>query len=192
MHVSFLIQSHPSVVAWRNKIINYDKLVVVFEKDVANGQFVVPSGSFYMNSEQGSAGSFQSMGDDMSFHVDEAVEDFSAMDNRAESSARSRGSRRRGQANDDMVGALCESSEKLSNAILQAADKMADPSRKMVADVFVELRAITELPPIDVENAHEWLTLHKDMAHIFLLTYNKNDWILRRLTRIRGDNLFGY
>lgn len=118
-----------------------------------------------MESEQGSATAFHSMGDDMGSHVDDVMED-----DRAKSSTRSMGSRR-GQANDDLLGAWRETSDNLRNAILEAADKMANPSRKMVADVAVELRAIAEL---NVENAHEWLTLHKDMAHI-LSTDNKRD-----------------
>lgn len=50
---------------------------------------------------------------------------------------------------------LRESSDNLSSTIPQAAKKMGDPSRELVANVGFELMANVELAPADFENAHE-------------------------------------
>lgn len=56
----------------------------------------------------------------------------------------------------------------------------------------LEEGSIPELNPIEVELAHEWLVLHKEMSSIFLSTPNKREWILRRLPKIRGDSFSSY
>ncbi|KAJ8621732.1 hypothetical protein MRB53_030261 [Persea americana] len=49
----------------------------------------------------------------------------------------------------------------------------------------MELREVTTLSGLDVESAHEWLTVHADMATVFITADNKGEWILRQLPRIR-------
>lgn len=76
----------------------------------------------------------------------------------------------------------------LRMAILNTEDAMKYPSRKLIADVAMELREVADLA--DVKNAHEWIYLHKKMACIFLSTTDKRDWLLRRLPQFRSENLF--
>lgn len=66
-------------------MIDYDEIILVFVKHVANGQFASPSRATYSIHEKGSASTFHSMEDDINFHVDNTMEDFSMMDNQAES-----------------------------------------------------------------------------------------------------------
>lgn len=59
-YISFLlIQFHSNALAWGNKTIDYDKLVMVFRKDVPSGQFIIPSYETYMNHEEGFVSAFQ-------------------------------------------------------------------------------------------------------------------------------------
>ena len=51
--------------------------------------------------------------------------------------------------------------------------------------ILVELRGIPALSSLDVELANEWLTVHQDMATVFITADNKEEWILRQMPRIR-------
>ncbi|XXG54464.1 hypothetical protein AAC387_Pa03g2333 [Persea americana] len=56
--------------------------------------------------------------------------------------------------------------------------------------ILTELRGIPALSGLDVELAHEWLTVHADLATVFITVDNKGDWIMRQMPRIRQERLW--
>ena len=54
----------------------------------------------------------------------------------------------------------------------------------------MELRGIPALSGLDVELAHEWLTVHANMATVFITADSKGDWIMRQMPRIRQERMY--
>eukprot|EP00268_Persea_americana_P059183 TRINITY_DN7238_c0_g1_i1.p1 TRINITY_DN7238_c0_g1~~TRINITY_DN7238_c0_g1_i1.p1 ORF type:complete len:162 (-),score=22.59 TRINITY_DN7238_c0_g1_i1:4045-4530(-) len=115
------------------------------------------------------------------------MEDLSTTDNQTESSSKSKGSRKRPRPTEEIVACIRESTEGLRTTLLEAAEIIGNPNKKIAVDIIKELVKIRELNPTEVELLHEWLTFHKEMASIFLSTPDKRNWILRHLHRIRKD-----
>ncbi|KAJ8617705.1 hypothetical protein MRB53_013891 [Persea americana] len=149
------LQGHPEAVSWRGKTINYDKLSLVFGKDVATGQFARPS--TYVGSTTPTT----------------SVEEGSTKDPKDINT---------------YVAAVDRNSERITSAITEVAESIRHPKKRVSMDVVKELDQIADLNDLDAEIAHEWLTIHADMATIFLSAKDKSAWIQRRLPRIRSDN----
>ena len=81
------------------------------------------------------------------------------------------------------------SSEGLTTAIRDVADTIRLPKRQHSGLILTELRGIPALSGLDVELAHEWLTVHADLATVFITVDNKGDWIMRQMPRIRQERL---
>ncbi|XXG88903.1 hypothetical protein AAC387_Pa12g1040 [Persea americana] len=65
--------------------------------------------------------------------------------------------------------------EGLTTAIHDVADTIRLPKRQHSMQILVELRGIPALSSLDVELAHEWLTVHQDMAIVFITADNKEE-----------------
>lgn len=75
------------------------------------------------------------------------------MDNRAESSSKSRSSHTRGRVNDDLCASLLQSLENLCNGLIEEAEKLENPKMKLAANVMTEL--------VKIESEHlMMLSLH--------------------------------
>ncbi|XXG49426.1 hypothetical protein AAC387_Pa02g3615 [Persea americana] len=188
------LERHPDANTWRSKTIDYEKLSLVYGIDAATIQFPRPlsiAGCAANVLEEGSDTRNYNDMEEVNIHLDDTRQDFSGEDDRAESSSKSRGSRKRPTAAEELVASIRESTEALRTALLEAMETISNPSKKIADEVIKELIKIPELNPIEVELAHEWLVLHKEMSSIFLSTPNKREWILRRLPKIRVDSLSG-
>ena len=89
---------------------------------------------------------------------------------------------------DTYVATVDHNSERITSAITEVAESIRHPKKRVSMDVVKELDQIADLSDLDVEIAHEWLTIHADMATIFLSAKDKSAWTQRRLPRIRSDN----
>lgn len=140
----------------------------MFGKDVATSAFSRTSGSTY-NIHERTDSAFKMAGNNMSVNMDDGVEKFSLYKLPADSS-KSKGSQKRGQANDDLMITLRESLENLRTALVEATETTANLTRNVTLDVVMELVKITNLTLADISLTHQWLSLHQDMALIFLST----------------------
>ncbi|XXG68293.1 hypothetical protein AAC387_Pa06g1412 [Persea americana] len=84
----------------------------------------------------------------------------------------------------EIIHCIERSSEGLKTAISDVADTIWLPKRQHSGLILTELRGIPTLSGLDVELAHEWLTVHADMAIVFITADNKDEWILRQIPRI--------
>ena len=78
---------------------------------------------------------------------------------------------------DTYVAAVDRNSKRITSAITKVAESIRHPKKQVSDDVVKELDQIVYLSDLDEEIAHEWLTIHPDMATIFLCAKDKSTWI---------------
>ena len=78
---------------------------------------------------------------------------------------------------DTYVAAVDLNFERITSVITKVAESIHHPKKRVSDDVVKELDQIADLSDLDVEIAHEWLTIHTDMATIFLCAKDKSAWI---------------
>lgn len=76
----------------------------------------------------------------------------------------------------------------MQHALDNLADciKNSEPHKQIGDEVYRELVKIEGLTQDDIDVTHEYLTLRKEMAAVFLSHGDKKEWILRRLHRIHA------
>ena len=105
-----------------------------------------------------------------------------------ESSLKKKEVRQRARDVEVLVTGMKESAALVQHALdnLAYSIKNSEPHKRIGDEVYKELVKIEGLTRDDINVAHEWLTLRKEMAAVFLSYGDKNEWILRRLHRIHA------
>ena len=98
-----------------------------------------------------------------------------------ESSSGSRKRLKRVAGMAEFITGFKEASGVISLAIKEAANKMLEPSERLLEIVGAELEKIPELSMADLDIAHEWLNNSADSSTEFLHSKDKFAWIFRRL-----------
>lgn len=174
-------------MSWRGKTIAYDKLSLVFGKDVATGQFARPStyvGSPNPTTSVGGANT--QVSGSIPVGLNDCFDNLGM--NGSGGSSKKRARAKDPKEIDRYVAAVDRNSERITSAITEVAESIRHPKKRVSSDVVKELDQIAGLSDLDAELAHEWLTIHADMATIFLCAKDKSAWIRRRLPKIRSDN----
>lgn len=174
-------------MSWRGKTIAYDKLSLVFGKDVATGQFARPStyvGSPNPTTSVGGANT--QVSGSIPVGLNDCFDNLGMTGSGGSSKKRARA--KDPKEIDRYVAAVDRNSERITTAITDVAESIRHPKKRVSSDVVKELDQIAGLSDLDAELAHEWLTIHADMATIFLCAKDKSAWIRRRLPKIRSDN----
>lgn len=96
--------------------------------------------------------------------------------------------RKRARDVEVLVMGMKESATLVQHALDNLADsiKNSEPHKRIGDEVYRELMKIEGLTRDDIDVTHEWLTLRKGMAAVFLSHGDKKEWILRRLHRIHA------
>ncbi|KAJ8639372.1 hypothetical protein MRB53_016066 [Persea americana] len=181
------LQGHPEAVSWRGKTIDYDKLSLVFGKDIETGQFARPS--TYVGSTTPTtsvAGANTQVSGSILVGLNDCFDNIRM--NGSEGSSKKRARAKDPKDIDTYVAAVDRNSKRITSAITEVPESIRHPKKRVSMDVVKELDQIADLSDLNVEIAHEWLTIHADMATIFLSAKDKSAWIQRRLPQIRSDS----
>lgn len=179
-------QGHPKANTWRSRTIDYDKLSMVFGRDSATGRFArssVDATTPNIDAEgQGNthmSGSFDIRDEDM-------LQEVRMSSNGGGGNYSGSRNRKRKVVMSEFMAGLEKSSAEIRAAIDGVAKKMGDPIERLSTLVYRELKKIPGISDYDVEIAHEWLNANIDKASAFLDIDDKNNWLLRRMQRIRS------
>ena len=80
-----------------------------------------------------------------------------------------------------------EASRVNSMAIKEVANKMLEPSERLLEIVGAKLDKIPALSPIDLDIAHEWLNNSDDSSVVFLHSKDKSAWIFHLLDQMHKE-----
>ncbi|KAJ8627284.1 hypothetical protein MRB53_020591 [Persea americana] len=89
----------------------------------------------------------------------------------------------------EIIHCIERSFKGLTIAIRDVVDTFRLPKRQHSTLILTELRGIPALSGLGVELAHEWLTVHADMATFFITADNKGDWIMRQMPMIHQERM---
>ncbi|KAJ8649016.1 hypothetical protein MRB53_002039 [Persea americana] len=106
-----------------------------------------------------------------------------------ETSSRRTNPRKRNSDLLEIIHCIGRSFKGLTTAIRDVDDTIWLPKRQHSGLILTEFRGILSLSGLDVELAHEWLTVHADMATVFITADNKGDWIMRQMPRIHQERM---
>ncbi|KAJ8625864.1 hypothetical protein MRB53_019171 [Persea americana] len=153
------LEGYPTSRLLKTKSIDYEKMGLVCGNDMATGQFA-------RSSKCDSKGGGTS----------------------GESSSKKKEVRKRARDVEVLVTGMKESAALVQHALDNLADsiKNSEPHKRIGDEVYKELVKIEGLTRDDIDVTHEYLTLRKEMAAVFLLHGDKKEWIPRSLHRIHA------
>ncbi|KAJ8627209.1 hypothetical protein MRB53_020516 [Persea americana] len=179
------LQGHPKALPYKSSMIDYDKLTICFGKDVVTGQYArsATTAPSHQSTESGAA-NFSPLQADSDVGLTDRLGACRIQSSSVETTSRRTNPRKRNSDLLEIIHCIERSSEGLTTAIRDVADTIRLPKRQHSGLILTELRGIPALSGLDVELAHEWLTMHADMAIVFITADNKSEWILRQIPRI--------
>lgn len=142
------MQGHPDAQSWRSKTIDYDKLLLVFGCDVANGQFARSSQNAGQANDSMSHTNTQAVSGNAEIGADDCVEEMLMGSKGRESSTGSRKRIKRAVGMAEFITSFKKASGVISLAIEGVANKMLEPSERLSEVVRAELDKIPELSPL--------------------------------------------
>ncbi|KAJ8649046.1 hypothetical protein MRB53_002069 [Persea americana] len=160
---------------------------LVCGNDMATGQFArSSSGAPSIDLMQESSN--YSNSDDVPICVDDLECDSKCGRTSGESSSKKKVLRKRARDVEVLVMGMKESAALVQQALDNLADsiKNSEPHKRIGDEVYRELVNIEGLTRDDIDVTHEYLTLRKEMAAVFLSHGDKKEWMLRRLHRIHA------
>ncbi|KAJ8629774.1 hypothetical protein MRB53_023097 [Persea americana] len=184
-------EGHLNALPYKSSTIDYDKLTICFRKDVATGQYarsatIAPS---RQSTESGTA-DFTPLQPNSDVGLTDQLGGVRIQSTSIEASSRRANPHKRNSELLEIIHCIERSSEGLTTTIRDVADIIRLPKRQHSIQILVELFGIPALSGLDVELAHEWLTVHQDMATTFITADNKEEWILRQIHMIRDSLRF--
>ncbi|XXG68770.1 hypothetical protein AAC387_Pa06g1780 [Persea americana] len=181
------LEGHPTTRPLKTKSIDYEKMGLVCGNDMATGQFArslssAPSIDLMQESSD------YSNSDDVPIRVDDLECNSKGGGKSGESSSKKKEVRKRARDVEVLVTGMKESAALVQHALDNLADsiKNSEPHKRIGDEVYRELVKIEGLTRDDIDVTHEYLTLRKEMAAVFLSHGDKKEWILRRLHRIHA------
>ncbi|XXG72922.1 hypothetical protein AAC387_Pa07g1915 [Persea americana] len=180
------LQGYPKALPYKSYTIDYNKLTICFGKNVATGQYArsATTAPSRQSTESGAA-NFTPLQLDSDVGLTDQLGGVRIQSSSIEAFSRRMNARKRNSELMEIIHRIERSSEGLTTAIRDVADTIRLPKRQHSMQILVELSGIPALSSLDVELANEWLTVHQDMATVFITADNKEEWILRQMPRIR-------
>eukprot|EP00268_Persea_americana_P050086 TRINITY_DN5421_c0_g1_i5.p1 TRINITY_DN5421_c0_g1~~TRINITY_DN5421_c0_g1_i5.p1 ORF type:complete len:167 (-),score=25.30 TRINITY_DN5421_c0_g1_i5:27-527(-) len=157
--------------------------------DIATGQFARCSSSapsIDLMQESSNYGN----SNDVPIHIDDLECDSKSGGTSGESSSKKKGVRKRARDVEVLITGMKESAALVQHALdnLAYSIKNSEPHKRIGDEVYRELVKIDGLTRNDIDVTHEYLTLRKEMAAVFLSHGDKKKWILRCLHRIHASS----
>ena len=183
-------QGHPDAKPWKSKIIDYDKLTLIFGSDVDTGQYAkLATVSPSRQSSEGYTAGYNPCQADSNIGITSQFNGCQIQSSGGETSSKRKNPQKKNANFIEIISCIEKCNVGLKQAIPDVADSIRMPRKQAADAIWKELRQIPELSGLDMQLAHEWLIIHQNMATIFLTIDDKGAWIVRQMPKIREKSM---
>lgn len=177
----FLFKGHPTASTWKSRIVDYDKLSIVFGRDIVTSQFARSSVNTTAGNTKPNTQGNANMFGNKDIGIEDMMHDVWMSSSGCGASYSTSRNKKHARGMSEFMIEFKASSHEIRKAIDGVTKKMVDLTKRLSTIVYNELKMIENLSAEDIEITQEWLYVHLDKASAFIGIDDRRAWILRRM-----------